>query len=111
MQETQDDDVDVIDLPSSCTKLGLYKSFLAERGWQFLFDPKNRIIDKLPIEGMEQAPTDPDDLPSIMTFLTHWEKHFPKMKIQKHAADIFCVCQSGLIQAAVNRKVGESGVA
>ena len=92
VQETRDDDVDVIDLPSSCTKLGLYKSFLAERGWQFLFDPKNRIIDKRPIEGMEQDPTDPEDLPSITTFLTHWEKHFPKMKIQKQAADICDEC-------------------
>jgi hypothetical protein len=92
VQETRDDDVDVIDLPSSCTKLGLYKSFLAERGWQFLFDPKNRIKDKRPIEGMEPDPEDPDDLPSITTFLTHWEKHFPKMKIQKKAADICDEC-------------------
>jgi hypothetical protein len=90
--ETRDDDEDVIDLPAHCTKLGLYKLFVAEHGWKFLYDPKNRIIDKIPIEGVEQNPEDPTYLPSLKTFLNHWEINFPKMKIQKSAADICDEC-------------------
>jgi hypothetical protein len=92
VQETRDDDVDVIDLPSNLTKLGLYKQFIGERGWKYLYDPKNRVIDKVPIDGMVQDPADPSDLPSITTFLSHWDCFFPKMRIQKQAADICDDC-------------------
>jgi hypothetical protein len=92
VQETRDDDVDVIDLPSNLTKLGLYKQFIAERGWKYIYDPKNRVIDKVPIDGMVQDPEDPTFLPSITTFLSHWDSFFPKMRIQKQAADICDEC-------------------
>jgi hypothetical protein len=92
VQETRDDDVDVIDLPSNLTKLGLYKQFVAERGWKFIYDPKNRVIDKVPLEGIVQEPENVEDVPSITTFLSHWDTYFPKMKIQKHAADICDEC-------------------
>jgi hypothetical protein len=92
VQETWDDDLDVIDLPSSCTRLGLYKQFIAELGWRYVYDPKNRIIDKVAIEGMEKDASDEIELPSIRTFLRHWEQFFPKMRIQRHAADICDEC-------------------
>jgi hypothetical protein len=92
LQEVRDDDVDAIDLPSHCTKLGLYKQFVAEHGWKFVYDPKNRIIDKVRIEGMEQDPDDPSFLPSIKSFQAYWDKHFPKMKIQAASADICDDC-------------------
>jgi hypothetical protein len=92
VQETRDDDVDVVDLPSNCTKLGLYKALLAERGWKYIYNPKGRVTDKIPIEGMKQEPDDPSFLPSMTSFLHYWENHYPKMKIQKHAADICDEC-------------------
>jgi hypothetical protein len=92
LQEVRDDDVDAIDLPSHCTKLGLYKQFVGEHGWKFVYDPKNRIIDKVRIEGMEQDPDDPSFLPSIKSFQAYWDKHFPKMKIQAASADICDDC-------------------
>jgi hypothetical protein len=52
---------------------------VAERGWKFIYDPKNRILDKVAIEGMVQDPEDPSFLPSIKSFQAYWEKHFPKM--------------------------------
>jgi hypothetical protein len=91
-QETRDDDEDILDLPCHCTKLGLYKQFLMEHGWQFVYDPKNRLLDKVAIEGMEQVPNDPTFLPSIKTFLKHWKEEFPKLRIQKAAADICDEC-------------------
>lgn len=92
VQEVRDDDIDGVDLPSHCTKLGLYKQFVAERGWRFIYDPKNRILDKVPIDGMEQDPDNPSALPSINSFKAYWEKHFPKMKIQSASADICDEC-------------------
>jgi hypothetical protein len=92
VQETRDHDIDSVDLPSHCTKLGLYKQFVAEHGWKFVYDPKNRIMDKVAIEGMEQDPEDVSLLPSIKSFLGYWEKHFPKMKIQPPSADICDDC-------------------
>jgi hypothetical protein len=92
VQESRDDDVDVLDLPSHCTKLGLYNQFIAERSWQYVYDPKNRILDKVAIADVDQDPDDPAFLPSIKTFLKHWEDHFPKLRIQKAAADICDEC-------------------
>jgi hypothetical protein len=92
VQENRDDDDNLIDLPPHCTKLGLYKQFIAERGWRYIYDPKNRILDKVAIEGMEQEPTDPSFLPSVKTFLLYWQKNFPHMRIQKASADICDEC-------------------
>jgi hypothetical protein len=92
VQEVRDDDIDWVDLPSHCTRRGLYNQFVAERGWKFIYDPKNRILDKVAIDGMEQNPDDPSALPSINSFKAYWDKHFPKMKIQSAAADICDEC-------------------
>lgn len=87
MQEIQDDDVDAIDLPSHCTKLGLCKQFVAKRGWKFHYNPKKQIIDRAPIGRMVQDPDNPSLPPSIKPFGSYWDEHFPKMKILSAAAD------------------------
>jgi hypothetical protein len=92
VQEVRDDDIDAVDLPSYCTKIGLYKQFLAECGWKFIYNPKKRIIDKVPIDRMEQDPNNPSARPSINLIKSYWEKHFPKIKIQATSADICDEC-------------------
>ena len=92
VQELRDENENVIDLPSHCTRLGLYKEFCRKHGWMYLYDPKNRILDKVPIEGAMQDPSDVNDLPSIKTFVARWDDKFPHMRIQKAAADICDDC-------------------
>jgi hypothetical protein len=92
VQENCDEGDEITDAPAHCTKLNLYRQFIAERGWKYVYNQKNRIIDKVPIKGIEQEPTNPSLLPSIKTFMLYWQRNYPHMKIQKASVDICDEC-------------------
>jgi hypothetical protein len=56
--------------------------------WKFKCVPKGYILDRVAIEGVEQA----DRIPGWRTFQHYWEKNFPKMGIPKSGQDIFDKC-------------------
>ena len=89
IESLRDTDVDVVDLPPSFSKRGMYKRFLAEQmGWTIAWDSTGRIISTLPVAGMEQV----EPVPSWGTFLGYWNSHFPKMRIQRPKEDICGQC-------------------
>jgi hypothetical protein len=52
--ELQDDDEDIVELPSHMTKRSLYDRLLLQIGWKYVYDAKSCIVERQPVEGMEQ---------------------------------------------------------
>ena len=86
----REDDEDVLELPSSMTKRGLYKRFLKERiGIIQVLEAKCRVVGV----RMEDSDTEvPDLYPSWRSFNRHWVKHWSKLIIAKPREDVCDDC-------------------
>jgi hypothetical protein len=79
-----DDDADY--LPPSVSKRSCYGRFCLGRGWR-VTSTNNGTILKSPIEGMDQQ-----QVPSITSYKSYWEKHYNKLKVRKPTEDICGYC-------------------
>ena len=82
----RDQDDDLLELPSSMSKRGLYARFLKEHlGVVQVLDARSRIIG---VRTVEEGGTIPQIYPSWRTFNRHWEQHFPKLVIARPREDV-----------------------
>jgi hypothetical protein len=85
--ELQDDDKDIVELPSHMTKRSLYDRMLLQIGWKYVFDAKSRIVEQQPVEGIEQ-----ERAPAWSSFQRYWAKHHPKLFIAGAREDVCNQC-------------------
>lgn len=105
--ELRDDDVELIELPNHVSQFGYYKRLVAKLGWRYEYDPKGRIINRAPIEGVDQA----EVVPGWRTFIRLWKKEFPKMVIPKAGEDICDKCYQFANQIKYKqRRSGKEGM-
>ena len=84
--ELRDDDTDVLELPSSMTKRGIYARFLKDHcGIVQVLDARSCVIAVRP-----NGPDDhvPDCYPSWRSFNRHWERFYPKLVIARPREDV-----------------------
>ena len=86
--ELRDADADLIELPSCHRKRALYRGFLLSQGWEAKFDHKSRQTS-LVKAGEQIEDKGPISWPS---FCQYWERHFPKLVIQRPAEDLCDDC-------------------
>ena len=90
--ELKDSDADLIKLPSCHRKRSLYRGFLLSQGWEAKFDNKSRQISlEQAGELVEEEATNKCPV-SWPTFCQYWERHFPKLVIQRPAEDLCDDC-------------------
>jgi hypothetical protein len=65
----------------------LYNRLLLEIGWTYTYDSKSRIIERNPVEGMEQQ-----EAPGWGTFRRFWAKHYSKLRIAGAREDVCNQC-------------------
>ena len=88
--ELRDKDEDILELPSSITKRGLYARFLKERcGVIQVLDAQGRVAG---VRGDEPTDVVPERYPSWRTFCRHWERYYPKVVVAKAREDICDDC-------------------
>jgi hypothetical protein len=85
--ELREDDQTIVELPSHMTKRSLYNRLLLELGWKCTYDSKSRIVETLPVDGVEQ-----DHYPSWGSFRRYWSKHYPKLFIAGAREDVCNQC-------------------
>jgi hypothetical protein len=83
----REDDEEIIELPSHMSKRFLYNRLLLQIGWSYTYDSQSRIVDRLPVEGMEQQKA-----PSWGSFRRYWAKHYPKLYIAGAREDVCNQC-------------------
>jgi len=67
----------------------MYKHFLADHlGWAIKWDSTGKVESTLPVISMNQV----EHIPSWGMFLSYWNQHFPKIKIQQPREDICAQC-------------------
>jgi hypothetical protein len=81
--DIRDDDVDLLELPTSMTKRSIFRRYVEDRGWMIKVDAKSRVVSKDPVEGEDQY-----KILSWASFLEYWSSEFPKLVIQKASEDI-----------------------
>ena len=86
-QELKDADAEVVELPACYSKRHIYRSFLAEHGWDVTFDNKSR---KKTVTEKDNATL--DRAISWPTFCLFWQQNFPKLCISIPAEDICDEC-------------------
>lgn len=89
--ELRDDDPELIELPPSLNKVGLYKRFLHEHGWKPVYDAKHRLLKMEPVGGHTRE-YKKGELPSETAFLNYWQKNHPKLVTQRPRNDICGQC-------------------
>lgn len=88
--ELRENDEDVMELPSSMTKRGLYKRFLQERvGIIQVLDAKCRVVG---VRSEEEGGPIPEIYPSWRSFNRYWDKYWPKLIIAKPREDVCDDC-------------------
>jgi hypothetical protein len=80
------DAVDADYFPPSVSKRSCYGRFCLERGWRISSSNKG-TIQKTPIEGLDQQ-----EIPSLTSYNSFWEKHYDKLKVRKPTEDICGYC-------------------
>jgi hypothetical protein len=85
--ELRDDDEELLELPSNMSKRSIYNNLVAECGWKFTYDSRSRIIERTPIEGVEQT-----DAPSWSGFRQHWKTNFAKLVVAGARQDVCNEC-------------------
>ena len=76
-----------MELPACYSKRALYRSFLAEHGWDVTFDNKSRKKTETARDGATL-----DKPISWPTFCLFWQKEYPKLCISRPAEDICDDC-------------------
>ena len=90
--ELRDDDVELLELPSSMSKRGLYARFLSDYvGIVQVLDSKGRVV------GVHRKEEDsssavPDIYPSWRSFNRHWERYHKKLVVAKPREDVCDDC-------------------
>ena len=71
IESLRDSDINLVKLPPSFTKRGMYKGFLLEHlGWKIKWDSTGRVQSTTPVDGMEQV----KPIPSWGTFVGYWKE-------------------------------------
>ena len=84
--ELRDKDQDLLELPSSMTKRGVYARFLKDQvGIVQVLDAQGRVAG---VRGDEESDNVPEHYPSWRTFCRHWEKYHPNLVVAKPREDI-----------------------
>jgi hypothetical protein len=85
--ELRDDDDDIRELPSHFTRKGMFNQLLNELGWQYHYDAKGRITERVALPDIEQKRT-----PSWFMFFRYWKKKYPKLVVATAREDICNQC-------------------
>ena len=89
--DLRDHDEDVLELPSSYTKRGLYCQLVSEFfGWRLYFNTKGKLTRKEQRLDMENPPA--VCFPSWKTFLDYWEENHPKVVVPRPREDVCDDC-------------------
>jgi hypothetical protein len=87
--DLRDENEELLELPSSFTKRGLYTRFLEENGWKETWDSQGRVIERGPIvESADVACS----LPCWPSFHAHWKKYFEHLVIPAAREDVCSEC-------------------
>ena len=90
--ELRDDDEELLELPSSMSKRGLYARFLKDWvGIIQVLDAKRRVAAVRPAEDDGEQDM-PEIYPSWRTFNRHWQKYHPKLVVAKPREDVCDDC-------------------
>jgi hypothetical protein len=105
--ELRDANVELIELPACNSKRALFRTFLAELGWQMTFDKKGRVTS--------QSPTGSDVNDSLApiswtTFCRFWKKNYPNIVVQKPAQDLCDDCVVFANKHKYNKRKNEAVV-
>ena len=71
----QDEEGNLLDLPSHISKHGLFNALVAERGWYYKYDNRSNPLTKKKV-------------PSWTTFRVHWKSQYPNLVIAGAGGDI-----------------------
>ena len=84
--QLRDDDEELLELPSSMLKRGLYARFLKENlGIVQVYDARSRIIGVRTVDAADEVPS---IYPSWRTFNRHWDRYYPKLVIARPREDV-----------------------
>ena len=84
--ELRDQETELMELPSSMTKRGLYARFLKDHiGIVQVLDARSRVIAVRPDTSDDHVP---DCFPSWRSFNRHWETFYPKLVIARPREDV-----------------------
>ena len=88
--ELRDDDEDVLELPSSMSKRGIYARFLKSNlGIVQVLDAKGRVAATRPVGDDDEVP---DIYPSWRSFNRYWDTHYRKLIVAKPREDVCDDC-------------------
>ena len=83
----RDDEIDLLELPSSFTKRSLYYKFCHSRGWIIKLENDRGKLKKITLEAAEQK-----FIPSWFSFLQFWNDKYPKLVVSKAREDVCGEC-------------------
>ena len=83
----RDEEIELLELPSSFTKRSLYYRFCHSRGWMIKLANARGKLNKTPIPG-EAA----KDIPSWTSFWRLWKSEYPKLVVCKPREDVCGEC-------------------
>ena len=91
--DLRDQDDELLELPSSMTKQGLYARFLKDHvGIVQVLDGRSKIIGVRAADDSDSNFDIPQIYPSWRSFNRHWQRHYPKLLIARPREDVCDDC-------------------